>query len=307
MAAFEFGNYPERPGRPSLNPAAPSPQAPAPPVEGAAFGRSGHHHIPNPIPPQPKVITEPLMVMKIYDTHRHKHCLGHSEIGPAHNPHSDSHADHIIIPPPGAQSVEIEDLEISRIVIGKKKPSRFKKGYWDVDVRFIFSYGLRFVDHDGHVMGEPVPATNTFTRKCCLFGSDPTDVVMATDMFDTGGMGMAMGKNSYISVEAKAIGLSADITRKHCRHHDDPPHVNVVIGLFSIIKLYRMVSLLVESRGFVIPEPGKDVIPPNPCDFFDHLGFPMDSFAPPQKPEYMAGISGDIPGKPLASSEDVSE
>ncbi len=33
----------------------------------------------------------------------------------------------------------------------------------------------------------------------------------------------------------------------------------------------------------------------NPCDFFDSLDFPMDIFAPPQKAEFFAGISSNIP------------
>jgi len=68
----------------------------------------------------------------------------------------------------------------------------------------------------------------------------------------------------------------------------------VTLGLFSIVKLYRFVSLLVESRGFVIPPPCANVMPQNPCDFFDTLHFPMDAFAPPQKKEFKAGISLNI-------------
>lgn len=74
-----------------------------------------------------------------------------------------------------------------------------------------------------------------------------------------------------------------------------PNEVVVTIGLFTIIKLYRIVNLLVESRGFCIPEECEEVSPLNACEFFDNLDFPMDIFAPPQKPEFLAGISGDIP------------
>jgi len=109
------------------------------------------------------------------------------------------------------------------------------------------------------------------------------------------------------------MALTAEIKRhRHCHKHvgrDIEPqeeglgrhhrHIFPTIGLFSIVKLYRMVSLMVESRGFVIPPPCWDIMPPNPCDFFERLDFPMDAFAPPQKPEFKAGISGNIPAEIL--------
>ena len=76
-----------------------------------------------------------------------------------------------------------------------------------------------------------------------------------------------------------------------------PPHrhVLVTLGLFYIVKLFRVASLLVESRGFLIPPKCKNLAPTNPCEFFDELSFPMDSFSPPQKREFEAGISLNIP------------
>ena len=61
------------------------------------------------------------------------------------------------------------------------------------------------------------------------------------------------------------------------------------------MQLFRIVNLRVESRGFDIPRECEDNCPTNPCDFFEALDFPMDVFAPPQWPEFSAGISGSIP------------
>jgi hypothetical protein len=74
-----------------------------------------------------------------------------------------------------------------------------------------------------------------------------------------------------------------------------PNEVLVTIGLFSIIKLFRVVNLTVESKGFMVPEESENVSPTNPCEFFNKLDFPLDIFAPPQKPEFAAGISSNIP------------
>ena len=83
--------------------------------------------------------------------------------------------------------------------------------------------------------------------------------------------------------------------------------VNVTIGLFGIIKLYRIVSLLVESKGFSIAPPCENILPPNPCEFFETLDFPMDVFSPPQKREFHAGISENIPTHVLGGIVEMAE
>ena len=119
----------------------------------------------------------------------------------------------------------------------------------------------------------------------------------------------------HLITDGKAIPLTAEIRRhKHChRHHDGDSrddhgrhhhrHVFPTLGLFSIVKLYRKVSLMVESRGFVIPPSCSSIMPPNPCDFFEKLDFPMDSFSPPQKREFREGISANIPSEIILAEE----
>lgn len=105
---------------------------------------------------------------------------------------------------------------------------------------------------------------------------------------------------------ANAVALSAELrfqNRRCCcacgdENNLEPNEVLVTIGLFTIIKLFRIVNLTVDSRGFCIPEECEDGVSPlNPCEFFDSLDFPMDIFAPPQKTEFLAGISSNIPSK----------
>lgn len=105
-------------------------------------------------------------------------------------------------------------------------------------------------------------------------------------------------------VEAKAVALSAELQlqRRFNRGDQDfapePNAVNVTIGLFTIIKLFRIVNLTVESRGFCIPEECEEISPLHPCEFFESLDFPMDIFAPPQRAEFLAGVSSNIPNRP---------
>lgn len=60
--------------------------------------------------------------------------------------------------------------------------------------------------------------------------------------------------------------------------------VVVTIGLFSIIKLVRMVQLLIPAFDFCVPN--KECIAStdeNPCELFDTIEFPVNEFFPPQK------------------------
>lgn len=104
-------------------------------------------------------------------------------------------------------------------------------------------------------------------------------------------------------VEAKAVALSAELrfARRRGFSADEalprPNEVLVTIGLFTIIKLFRLVNLNVQSRGFCIPDECEEISPISPCDFFERLDFPMDVFAPPQRAEFLAGISSNIPHK----------
>lgn len=113
----------------------------------------------------------------------------------------------------------------------------------------------------------------------------------------------------FILVEARAVELAAELRyqRRRCVGGEDfapePNEVQVTIGLFSIIKLFRIVNLSVESRGFCVPDECEEISPLNPCEFFENLDFPLDIFDPPQKPEFLAGISGNIPRKKKRKEE----
>ncbi len=89
----------------------------------------------------------------------------------------------------------------------------------------------------------------------------------------------------------KAVSLSAEIkcVRRRCGCEELPGsnrEVIVTIGLFTVIKLCRLVDLSVESRGFCVPEECEDNSPLTPCEFFDTLDFPFEMFSPPQKREF---------------------
>ncbi|MDR1641442.1 MAG: hypothetical protein LBC41_04035 [Clostridiales bacterium] len=257
---------------------------------------------------------ECIIALKVYDSCRQQDCLTPAQIGPARSAEQlcigdeHIHEGDIIDPPDNAAAVTIDRLRIKKIIIVDKKPNPFKNGYWDVDLKYVFEYRLIFREADGTVIGS-IRANSIFNRKLTLFGSIGSDLAMSTDLFRAFSDSSTIDSEPFIMTEAKAVALTAELHHKrfnppHHRFPDDkhcpdpgrtPNEVLVTIGLFSIVKLFRVVNLTVESRGFCVPEECEEISPLNPCEFFDSLDFPLDIFAPPQKPEFAAGISGNIP------------
>ncbi|MCL2592185.1 MAG: hypothetical protein FWD82_02350 [Defluviitaleaceae bacterium] len=232
---------------------------------------------------------ENIIAHKLYDVCRSQDCLTPCEIGLPRTIHGG-----IVVPPEKAASVSIDDLVVKNIMIVSKTPSCFKKGYWDIDLKYIFEYNLIFRAVDGTIL-EEIIANSIYNTKLCLFGSESCDLFVTSDMYPFKDMNYTA---PFVQVEAKAIALSAELKFDCCCEGPIEPSkpviVEVTIGLFSIVKLFRIVDLSVESRGFTIPKECQEIPSVDPCDFFDNLDFPMDIFAPPQKPEFLAGISSNI-------------
>lgn len=260
-----------------------------------------------------RVREENIIALKVYDSCRQQECLTSCDLGPARAAecvvicgHTINEGD-IIKPPNEAAAISIDRLRIKKVMIVEKEPNSFRRGFWDVDLKYVFEYRLIFREADGCIIGS-IKANSIFNKKLTLFGSEGSDLFMSTDLFNTHHESTTLNTDPFISVESKAVALDAEI--KYCHNHcgcqpnidccenqviKSPREVDIKIGIFSIIKLFRVVDLSVQSRGFVIPEECEEISAVDPCEYFDNLAFPMDIFAPPQKTEFFAGINGDIP------------
>ena len=269
-----------------------------------------------------RVKDECIVTLKVYDSCRQQDCCTPFELGPARAAQTKViggitiHEGEIIDPPPEAAAVTVEDVRISKVVIVSKEPSPFKAGFWDIELKYIFVYNVIFRDVDGCAF-DCIAGTSIFNKKLTLFGSTGSDLSISTDLFGSdnpnlccgGGTSTMLSDAPFVMVEAKAVPLSSGLkyscakeccdccgdTRANEYSRIEANEVLVTLGVFSIVKVLRLVTLSVESKGFCIPKECEDVSPLNPCDFFESLDFPMDIFAPPQKPEFFAGISSNIP------------
>jgi hypothetical protein len=154
-------------------------------------------------------------------------------------------------------------------------------------------YRLTFREVDGTVI-ECVKAYSVYNTRVSLFGSVGNDLVVATDLLRKFTDKTTFEAGPFVYVEAQAVSLNASINREH-RRGELLSMVHVSIGLFSIIKLFRLVNLNVQSKGFCIPKECEEVSNVNPCEYFDDLDFPMDVFTPPQRPDFIAGLSANVP------------
>ena len=269
---------------------------------------------------------ECIIAQKIFDQCRIQKCLTPNILGSA-RAYSFNYDDccckdnEIIVPPTNSASVSIKDLILSKISIISKKQNPFKKCYWDIEVRFNFVYNLLFKTADGCEICT-TKATSSYTTKVTLYGSEDGDVVVASDLYCSNDL---LSTGPFVSVEGKAVGLLAELKYNNpccdcscncgytygcscdccndCGCNFDygnmpnyqaisqnvsyPVSVNVTIGLFAIIKLFRPVNLVVKTEGYCIPDECKGITTvDDPCDFFNNLDFPMNLFEP--------GFSGKI-------------
>lgn len=79
------------------------------------------------------------------------------------------------------------------------------------------------------------------------------------------------------------------------RHIIDRKVVVATIGIFSIIKLVRLVQLLIPAFDFCVPN--KTCVAStdeNPCELFDTIDFPTDEFFPPQIFDFPGAVEDEI-------------
>ena len=252
-----------------------------------------------------KVKDECIIAFKVYDFCRMQECLTADNFGPARAAADSTYCDRtvsegdVIVPPSATSSVTIENLSVQRVVIVNKTPNPFRPGYWDIDLKYVFCYRIVFHDVNGNEICN-VNAQNSYNSRMTLFGSIATETLISSDIFGGTGESADLPADPFVIVESKAVALAADIHYNRCCCDTeesllDNADIHVTIGLFAIVKLFRLVNLVVESKGFCIPNECEDISSVDACEFFNSLDFPMDIFAPPQRAEFVAGVSANIP------------
>lgn len=160
-----------------------------------------------------KLKDECIIALKVYDFCRQQDCLTSDVLGPARAAEdkiigTDRICEgEIIDPPANSATVTIENMKVSKIIVVNKKPSAFKRGFWELDIKYVFCYRLIFREADGTIIGS-ILANSIFNKKITLFGSIGSDISISTDMFN--GMGNdcnTLDSDPFVLVEAKAVTI----------------------------------------------------------------------------------------------------
>lgn len=194
----------------------------------------------------------------------------------------------------------------------------FKRGFFTVNIRYKVKVKVEFTYRDqfGNCVTDSKIGFVWFSKTIILFGSEGqvkifTSVNPSNNFGpDEDGCGAAVQQDNEPNVKvevAEPLVLNTQIKRvRHSKvcsvgaafdEEEDcgcdnvaagkrifpARRVVVTIGLFSIIKLTRLVQLLIPAFNFCYPN--RECIAAtdeNPCDLFDTIEFPFDQFFPPQ-------------------------
>lgn len=243
-------------------------------------------------------------VEKVYDNCREKDCIEDTVV---------DFVDNVQDLINNAVKVKTKDAEVVS-VMADLEDVPFKRGFFTVNVRYKIRVVCEFCYKDvtGNIVNSsPKVGFIWFSKTVILFGSegkikifrsvDPhNNMPIRCEGCNDGCGGLIEQDNlPIIKVEvAEPIVLNTRVKRVHDKHcgNDENSHevstlisgpqkrVVVTVGIFSIIKLVRLVQLLIPAFSFCYPN--KECIAStdeNPCDIFDTIEFPLDQFFPPQK------------------------
>lgn len=188
-------------------------------------------------------------------------------------------------------SVTICDFKTDVKVVNICPPGQFSlPGFYDVTIKYTFTYNLTLYDVNCTAIPVSVdgttttiiPAYTTYTKQIQLEGG-VVDCNSSIAIADTGsccptGCCTNLGNLPYVYVQAIANPLVVRLA-----DFGDHYHIDVVIGLFTIIQLYRITSMSVASNGPIEVPQCQPSLTNDPCSGFNQLLFPYDDFDPPYR------------------------
>lgn len=260
-----------------------------------------------------RIKDECVISLKVYDQCRQQDCLTPQILGSARSAERQTATvgGNTVLPgavielPVNASRVNIVEnsFKISEIRIVSVEPRKFTcDGYWDVALQYVFTFCVEFYDTNNVripiiVGGLPqacLCATVTYDKLVPLFGSETSDIIIASNLFNPATN--TLENKPYVLTEAQAMPLEVKLVPIACPCVSPAiaptVEVQLTIGLFTIIKLFRLVNLIVKSKGFCRPKPCVNIAN-DPCDYFETLNFPYDIFNPPQKEDFSSCGNGN--------------
>jgi len=194
-----------------------------------------------------------------------------------------------------------DSFKLKNITIIDIKQTPLKKGYWDVDIKFEFTFKLQLLSlsmQPYKILHCDIPCNRTRTRghikdyikgkvsyiqQITLYGGDCESPIIASDIFTP--KQTLRNNTPHALVEAKAFPLDVNPNCCDCScifddiYEEPTVPLYITIGLNTVISLFRLKSILVKSYGYTCPKNCADKST-NPCDYLNNIDFPNDLFFP---------------------------
>ena len=211
----------------------------------------------------------------------------------------------IILPINTKQIEYIEKSFVTLVDILSINPSKVAgSNYWDINIKYTFKHNIKFKDENGaeivinelsgpeETVETPISkltAKSIYNKTYTLEGGQlPNEqVVCICNLFNPTNISTA-NNAPYVQIQATGNILNPSIPIGRYVNVDplsaDELRVDTIIGFFSILKLFRLTTMVINSLGEgdfpVVPE----IKPGDVCEYFNNLPFPFEDFNPQDAP-----------------------
>ena len=198
-------------------------------------------------------------------------------------------------------NIKVSNFKTLISLINVSSPGQFGlPGFYDVTVKYTFYYTLTFYTAtdtaipfiiNGDTTTTSVPAYTSYTKEISLEGG-VVDPNISIAIGDSGASPYNIPQPANNVPYAYVQAIANPLTVRNGKYPDPTStttpttwayHADVIIGLFTIIELYRISNMTVASAGpLEVPQCQPSIVN-DPCVGFNQLLFPYDDFDPPYR------------------------
>lgn len=220
----------------------------------------------------------PVKVNRIFDSCSDRDCLSNVQIT----------LDECGLPP-SVTLVKSRCIKVANICITVEQVP-FNRGFYSIDLTYTFKVELMAYEK---ACSSPMLITGTAyaSKNVILYGGESSSKVFTSDKeasctntdmnccCETINLPTASVQVvEPIALETKIVNNSQNPCE--CGKHEHERAVVMTIGLFSVVELYRPVTIMVPTYEYTIPTKECHTDVESPCAVFDKIRFPAEEFSP---------------------------
>lgn len=207
----------------------------------------------------------------------------------------------IILPINTKQVEYIQKSFVTLIDILSVNPSKVAgSNYWDINIKYTFKYDIKFKDENGveiiinELKGSAgtdetpiskITAKSVYNKTYILEGGQlpNEEIVCVCNLFNPSNIS-AKNNAPYVQIQAVGNILNPNIPIGRYVNADpllpDELRVDTIIGLFSILKVFRLTTMVINCLGEGDFPIAPEIKPGDVCEYFNNLPFPFEDFNP---------------------------